>query len=124
MQFLKDHTPGANLITGLEDTAVQVGEQVYRHSLIISATDLIENWPVQDVGMLSDQAWDEVIRTDPDLILLGTGPRLIFPKPEQLRRTMARGIGVEVMDTEAACRTYNLLVHEARKVTAALIFNQ
>ena len=124
MQFTKDQTPDAHLITGIDTRSVRIDEQIYAHSLIVCASEIIEPWPVHHVGMLDAGTWRTVIETQPELILLGTGTALVFPQPHQLRATAELGIGVEVMDTEAACRTYNLLVHENRRVTAALIFQE
>ena len=124
MQFIKDNTAGIYLITGLETHAVRVDEQVHRCSLVISAEHLISSWPPSQVSDISASHWDAVLELRPELILLGTGSQLIFPEPEQLAPIHRAGIGIEVMDTHAASRTYNLLVHEGRKVAAGLIISQ
>ena len=123
MQFLKDSSENAYLITGLDTGAIRVNDEIVTASVVLSASTL-ERWPVIDVSEITDEHWNVVLDTQPQIILLGTGSKLIFPEPRQLKAAFDRQIGVEVMDTEAACRTYNLLVHESRKVTAALILGQ
>ena len=123
MQFIKDSSENAYLITGIDTGAIRVNEDVVTTSVVISASTM-EDWPVNDVSEITDEHWSAVLNTQPQIILLGTGSKLIFPEPHQLKAAYDRKIGVEVMDTEAACRTFNLLVHESRKVTAALILAQ
>ena len=80
-------------------------------------------WPVTSIADLSEEAFAEVIAADPavEILLIGCGPRLL-PLPGMLRTALrARGIGCDVMDTGAACRTFNVLMAEARRVAAALI---
>ncbi len=120
MQFIKDSSENAHLITGIDEGAIRVNEDVITSSIVLSANTL-ESWPVNSVGELNDEHWNAILETQPQIILLGTGRTLVFPEPHQMKAAYERQIGVEVMDTEAACRTYNLLVHESRKVTAALI---
>lgn len=120
MQFIKDTTENVHLITGLDAGAIRINEEVIQGSIVLSAEGTTE-WPVQSVEQISDEHWSVVLEREPEIVLLGTGDRLVFPTPRQLKSAIDRQIGVEVMDTEAACRTYNLLVHEGRKVTAALI---
>jgi uncharacterized protein len=122
MQFIKDSTDNSHVITGIDTGAIRVDEDIVTGSLVLSARTL-DSWPVKHVSDISLEHWDLVLATEPEIILLGTGSALIFPEPHQLRAAYDRQIGVEVMDTEAACRTYNLLVHENRRVTAALILS-
>ncbi len=122
MQFIKDSSDSSNVITGIDSGAIRVNEEIVTGSLILTA-ETIDQWPVQHVNQITDEHWEAVLSNDPEIILLGTGRTLIFPEPHQLKAAYDRQIGVEVMNTEAACRTYNLLVHESRKVTAALILS-
>ncbi|MEM7084308.1 MAG: MTH938/NDUFAF3 family protein [Pseudomonadota bacterium] len=122
MQFIKDTTNNVHLITGLDDGAIRVDEATITGSLILSA-DAMTPWPVNNVGDINSDLWQVALDARPEIILLGTGTELVFPQPSQLESLYARQIGVEVMNTEAACRTYNLLVHEHRKVVAALILS-
>ena len=121
MQISLDQQPDVNLISALDGHRLRVRERVFTGSLIIAAKALIEDWPVSHCDELSAAHWDDVLATAPEIILLGSGPTLSFPSSQVLAIPLARGIGVEVMDTAAACRTYNLLVGEGRAVTAALM---
>jgi len=93
------------------------------HSFIIAPKQLKENWPPQKIAELTERHLQAVIDLQPELVLLGTGKSLEFPSPSITQSLFTKGIGVEIMDTAAACRTYNVLMHEGRKVVAALIVN-
>lgn len=121
MQFIKDTTDNVHLITGIDEGAVRINDDVVTGSVVLSAERVLP-WTVHTVASLGDTDWEPILEQHPEIILLGTGDRLLFPEPDQLKAAYQRQVGVEVMDTEAACRTYNLLVHEGRKVVAALIF--
>jgi uncharacterized protein len=90
-------------------------------SLIISPRHLIRDWPPMNIDGLQEEHLDALVELQPELILLGTGPRLQFPETKILASLHNRQIGVEVMDTAAACRTYNILMTEGRFVVAGLI---
>ena len=93
----------------------------YRNSLIVAADTLLPDWPVRSVGDLVAAHLDAVLQLEPEVLLLGTGARLSFP-PHALHASVnSRGVGFEVMDTAAACRTFNILLAEDRRVAAALI---
>lgn len=104
-----------------ENGATQVDELILIRSLIVTPKELIENWPPQRLTELTLAHLDTVIELDPELVILGTGRTLDFPALSLTESLFQRGIGVEIMDTAAACRTYNLLMHEGREVAAALI---
>jgi len=90
-------------------------------SFIISPKRLVRDWPVADIAALQLAHLEILAELEPELVLLGTGERLIFPAAELTMVLLSRRIGVEVMDTAAACRTYNILMAEGRGVVAALI---
>ena len=100
---------------------IQVNEKTYTRSLIISPTKLIENWIPQAISELSAHSFDIISELKPDILLIGTGSKLIFLPAEMYGELINQGIGVEIMDTSAACRTYNALSAEDRRVIAALI---
>lgn len=89
-------------------------------SCLLSARQLITDWPPQQLTELSADHLQAIHKLEPELLLLGSGDRLHFPAAAQQAALVGLGIGYEVMDTAAACRTYNLLVAEGRKVVAAL----
>jgi uncharacterized protein len=100
---------------------IQVNEKTYTRSLIISPSQLIENWAPQTVTELSADSLAIITDLKPDILLIGTGSKLIFLPIDTYGELINQGIGVEVMDSSAACRTYNALSAENRRVVAALI---
>jgi len=82
---------------------------------------ILADWNVRDIESLARRDIEELALLKPELVLLGTGDRLHFPAPGLLASLAAARIGAEVMDTRAACRTYNILAEEGRNVAAALI---
>ena len=99
-------------------------KQSYTSSLILGGSDHVEDWSLTHVNELTAEHLEIVWQRQPDIVLLGTGSRLIFPDRDIHQRFGTRGIGVEVMDTAAACRTYNVLLAEGRNVMALLIVDQ
>ena len=90
-------------------------------SIIISGQELISDWEPASLAELTIKHIDIISSLEPELVLLGTGARLQFPANEILTPLHQRGIGIEVMDTAAACRTFNILMSEGRNVVAALL---
>jgi uncharacterized protein len=90
-------------------------------SFILSPQHLIKNWPAESSEQLEAVHLEAIIALKPELVLLGTGPRLTFPSQQILMGLHEQRIGVEIMDTAAACRTFNILVSEGRFVVAGLM---
>lgn len=101
--------------------SVRVRGQDYGGSLIVTPEKLIPDWRPAPVKELLLEDMEQVITLSLEVLLLGTGRTLQFPPPTLMAGLAARGIGLEVMDTAAACRTYNILAAEGRQVGAALI---
>ncbi|MEX0959480.1 MAG: Mth938-like domain-containing protein [Burkholderiales bacterium] len=112
---------GRNAVTGYGAGYVMVNRVRYEQSLVVLPDQLLEDWNVSGFDALNETAVGELAALDVEIVLLGTGARLRFPHPRLLQPLYAAGTGVEVMDTAAACRTYNILVAEDRKVAAALL---
>ena len=114
--------PGAvNTFTGYGEGYVMVnGER--RDSSVVVLADRVVGWPAKAFDALTLEDFSFISELKPEIVLLGTGARQRFPHPRLTRALAEAGIGVEVMDVQAACRTYNILVAEARKVAAALLF--
>ena len=108
-------------IRAFKPGAIQVNETIYSESLIIMPEKLIEHWSPQTSDQLSSASFAEIIALKPDILLIGTGATLIFLPVEMYGDLINQGIGVEVMNTSAACRTYNALSAEGRNVAAALV---
>lgn len=100
---------------------IQINETLFTQSVIVSNHQLIDNWKPQSVAELTIEALATVITLKPHILLIGTGSSLVFIPIEIYGELINQGIGVEIMDTGAACRTYNALTAENRHVAAALI---
>ncbi len=106
-------------VTGQDRPAVR--DITLNTSCIVTPGRLIRDWPPRDINDLRAEYFDVVAEMRPEVVLLGTGPRIRFPNPAHTAALMGKGIGVEVMDTAAACRTYNFLMADGRDVAAALL---
>ncbi len=114
----------ANTVTAWGEGEIRVREQVIRNSVILTADRIIHPWSGRRAATLGPEDFSPVLALEPTLIVLGTGQHLAFPDAVVHAEILARGIGLEVMDTPAACRTYNILVNEGRRVAAALIVDR
>jgi uncharacterized protein len=112
---------GRHLITGYGPGWVRINETHHTTSLILMPDRLLTGWPVAGFEELSAVALQTVLDLQPEILLLGTGARLRFPAAALLQPLVDAHIAHEVMDTAAACRTYNILMAEGRAVAAALI---
>jgi len=121
MKFHLDAPGSVNLIRGYGPGQLRVREQVHSTSVILTATTIVSPWRPASAQDLVIDDFEPLLGLGVDVVLLGTGPRQHFPDPQVLRVLYERQIGIEVMDTSAACRTFNVLVAEGRPVAAALI---
>lgn len=111
-------------ITAVGESWIAVNGERHTMSLVLSASSGLRHWPCDRFEQLSPEHFHELIDARaqlPELVLFGSGRRLRFVAPALLRPLLERGVGVETMDTAAACRTYNILAAEGRRVTAALL---
>ena len=109
-----------NIIRGYTDDSVVVGETAFKSSLIILDNQIISDWRPASFDDLEAADFEPLVPVKPDLVVLGTGPNQHFPMPALYQSLISAGIGIEIMNTPAACRTYNILISEGRKVAAAL----
>ena len=121
MQFHRDTSDSINIIGAFGTEGIRVGDGLVVPPSVIAVSVIIENWAVTCVMELSADQMMPIIELEPELIVLGSGSHLTFPSPEIGKMVNQRGIGFEVMDTAAGCRTYNVLAHEGRKVALALL---
>ncbi|SET22186.1 Uncharacterized conserved protein, contains Mth938-like domain [Nitrosospira multiformis] len=112
---------GHNLFTGYGTDHVMINHVRYDHSLIVLPDRLIEEWEAKTFEELNTEHFQFILSLQPEMVLFGTGATLRFPHPQLTRSLIESGIGIEVMDTAAACRTYNILSAEERRVAAALL---
>jgi uncharacterized protein len=110
-----------HFIRSVDEQGIRVGESRYTRSLIISADHLIDDWPVQTVDSLTEESLKPILNLAPEILLIGTGLKQVFLEPQMTVFLYQQEIGVEVMTTDAACRTFNVLVSEERSVVAALM---
>lgn len=121
MKFAQDSQQEGYVITAYDDASVSINGKPFNQSLIITTTKLDENWDVTSIELLQASHIDQILTFSPELIIIGTGNKLTFPAVEMYSNIIKHGIGVDFMDTRAACRTYNILMSEGRHVVAGLI---
>ena len=112
--------PSATIVTGLDTGWVRVGATEYRENIVLLPDQVITGWAPSGFDALSEVDFAGLLDSKPEIVLLGTGERQHFPHPRLLAALTAAHVGVEAMDTRAACRTFNILVAEGRRVAAAL----
>jgi uncharacterized protein len=121
MQFTQ-HTPGGvNLIRRYGADFIAIGDEEIRSSCIVGATTLLRDWPPHDVPSLTLEHLAPLFEFKPEVVVLSTGAQQRFPRAALRAEFATRKIGIEVMEVGAACRTYNVLVSEERRVLAAVL---
>lgn len=114
--------PGDHLfIRSVSEAGIRIGDKLYPCGLLLSARSLQEDWGPQQLDELTDAHLEPILALDPEVILLGTGATQQFLHPSRLAPCHRARVGIELMTTEAACRTFNLLASEGRQVVAALL---
>ena len=121
MQLNKENHPQRYQIRRYETGAITVNEDCYRHSLVICADKLIAPWRPESLENIRPTDWEAILEWQPEILLLGTGTRFIMAKDSLLACLINAQIGVECMDTAAACRQFIALSADDRKVAAALL---
>ena len=111
-------------IRHVEPGAIRVGDKVVRDNIALTADEIIQEWPASVIEELTEDDFEPLLTSEPELILLGTGPLSVFPPRELVFSLARRGIGLETMDKAAACRTFNILISEGRRVAAVLIVKE
>lgn len=120
MQLTQEKTGDANRIRSYGAGSVTINETVHRRTTIVTRDRVIVEWPPGDSTALVAEHMDTLLELEPEIILIGTGSTQRFPAHAVLARVIRAGVGIEVMNTPAACRTYNVLTAEGRRVAAAL----
>jgi len=121
MKLTPDVNPTLNTVTGYGAGYVEINRQRFTQALILQPEGEVRIWEVESFDALVEEHFSGLLVHEPELVILGTGERHRFPHP---RLTAALGrarVGLEVMDTRAACRTYNILMNEGRRVLAAML---
>lgn len=120
VKFTLEPPAGANLVRSYSDTELRIGEQRVQRSCLVTAERLITDWPPASFDELAPAHLEAIFALGPELVLLGTGPAQRFASAAVRAEFARRGVGLEVMQLGAACRTFNVLVQEERRVLAAL----
>jgi len=103
------------------DERPRVQKQTLKSSFILAPDQLLSDWPVESIDELSSPHLQTILELGPELVLIGTGAAHRFPEISLLAPLLCAQIGYEVMDSQAACRTYNLLRGEGRRVVAGIV---
>ena len=119
MQFTRETTP-ANVIAAWEPGRIRIADRWLDGHVIVAADRIVEDWPVRNPEDIAMHLLEPAIALKPEIIVLGTGHAIAWPDVDLMGELAGIGIGLEIMDTPAACRTYNVLVHEQRRAVAAL----
>jgi uncharacterized protein len=123
MILTEDFGSGDYRINAYEPGIITINKKEYTHSLIISAHQLLNDWRPQNLAELNAEDLQPLVDLAPTVILLGTGKRFILPDNKIFASLAEKGIGIEYMDTGAACRTFMALMSEGRNVVAALLID-
>lgn len=121
MRLTEDTGPGVNIIRAYADGELWIKDRVFRGTVIVSASLVLVQPDIRDVSDLAAFDASLILAHSPEVVLLGTGRRQHFPDPKFGARYLNSGVGFEAMDTGAACRTFNVLVSEQRRVVALLL---
>jgi len=121
MRFQPDSLPGTHTITRHEPGALWIDGARWGHSVLVPWRGDIRPWPLDRLSLLAATHFEQVLSMQPALVIFGSGDRLQFVSPALYRCLIEARIGVETMDTGAACRTFNVLASEGRSVVAALL---
>lgn len=121
MKFAEHRDPSILTVRSYQPGLVKINEFSLQNSCFLNQKTLIQNWQCENIHDLNEHHLDEVLRLDPEVLILGTGETQVFPEPRLFAYCAQKGVGLEVMDNAAACRTYNVLTTEERHVVLALI---
>jgi uncharacterized protein len=117
-------TAEGNMFTGHGADYIRLGVVEYRDNVLVTPERIVTGWTAGGFDTLTEADFAALAELKPEVVLLGTGASLRFPHPRLTRALTDAGIGVEVMDTPAACRTFNILAAEGRRVVAAVILDR
>ena len=121
MDLSLDQAEGYLLVRRVVARSVTLLDRIVEHSFLLTPAGITEAWPVAAASDLGVDDIQPLLALKPEVVILGTGDRQVFPAAEFLAGFLRKGIGIEVMDNAAAARTYNLLAGEDRQVVAAFI---
>ena len=121
MQLTQEPAEGYFFVRSCMPHAITIVDRALTRSFLLAPDRVVEDWPVTQAGEFDLAAAEAIAALEPEVVLLGTGERQVFPPREAIVSLLRRQIGVEVMDNAAASRTYNLLASEGRRAVAAFM---
>jgi uncharacterized protein len=124
LKLHQDSSGALNTVTGYGPDYVDINLERHEQSVIVFPDSPVIAWPVASFDALTAEHFDLLLGPAPEVVIFGSGARLRFPHPRLVAKLTAHRIGVETMDFQAACRTYNILMAEGRKVAAALLIER
>jgi uncharacterized protein len=124
MDITQDFADAKYIITGYKPGCVLINNEPHQHSFITSPESLITPWEVTDIKDLNEATLSPILKDQPEIMIIGTGETLVLPEPKIIALFAQHRIGLETMNTGAACRTYGILIAEGRNATAGIIFSQ
>ncbi len=124
MKLHSDPQSSQNTITGYGIGFIEVNKTPYSQALIVQPDGEVMVWPVEESLDLTEDHFSMIGGLQPELVIIGTGKKQVFLNPKILQPLIKAKIGFEMMDSQAACRTYNILMGEGRKALAAIILEK
>ena len=121
MKLQLSNTPNQKIFTEHGPGYVAVNGQRFERPVVVTPRQVLTDWLAQDFAALEEAHFEYFLAFEPEVVVIGTGERLQFPHPRLYRKLVEAHIGVEFMDNAAACRTFDILVSEDRKVVAAIL---
>lgn len=114
--------PGDHLfVRSVSSAGIEIVDRLFAGPVILSASEVLDDWEAGAPQDLEEGHFEPVFGMEPEVVLIGTGAAQVFLSPELMMCFYRRGIGVEIMSTSAACRTFNVLAGEGRRVVAAML---
>jgi len=121
MQLAQENPDFIYVLRGISQAGVLVNQETIAHSFLLTPNLIVQGWRPTSAAELLPEDMSALLDLAPALVLLGTGPKQVFPPAAAMAALLTRGIGIEVMDSGAAARTFNVLATEGRKVVAAFL---
>lgn len=121
MKLQPDPKSHLNTVTSYDTSCIEINAVPYSYSVLVMPEGSIEKWPVSRFDDLKPEHFEQIAQKKPELVIFGAGQHIKFPNPALLNALIQARIGFETMDTQAACRTYNILMGEGRLVLGAFI---
>ena len=124
MKLQPDKQPSLNTVSAYGPDYIEINAQRYSSSLLLSPESPVIEWSCTRFEDIKIEDFEQIAKLEPAVVIFGSGGRIRFPQPALIAPLIACNIGLETMDLQAACRTYNVLMAEGRKVVAALLIEK